>query len=91
MPETRQPIPVALPKPHHVLVLVGMLVLLVVTALLAYRISERQGFDQMRDEASHQLDVLAAAIDSEVTRHASIPSTENQIVQPIRPTCAASA
>lgn len=75
MPETRQPIPVALPKPHHVLVLVGMLVLLVVTALLAYRISERQGFDQMRDEASHQLDVLAAAIDSEVTRHASIPST----------------
>jgi two-component system C4-dicarboxylate transport sensor histidine kinase DctB len=28
----------------------------------------------MRDEASHQLDILAAAIDSEVTRHASIPS-----------------
>ena len=28
----------------------------------------------MRAEASHQLDVLAAAIDSEVTRHASIPS-----------------
>jgi C4-dicarboxylate-specific signal transduction histidine kinase len=40
----------------------------------AYRVSEQQGFSQMRDEASHQLDILAAAIDSEVTRHASIPS-----------------
>ena len=28
----------------------------------------------MRGESSHQLDILAAAIDSEVTRHASIPS-----------------
>ncbi|WP_412479018.1 sensor histidine kinase [Azonexus sp. IMCC34839] len=28
----------------------------------------------MRWESSHQLDILAAAIDSEVTRHASIPS-----------------
>ncbi|MFZ1245455.1 MAG: cache domain-containing protein, partial [Azonexus sp.] len=74
MPETRQPIPVSLPRPHHPLVMVAMLALILITALLAYRVSEKQGFDQMRDEASHQLDILAAAIDSEVTRHASIPS-----------------
>jgi hypothetical protein len=54
--------------------MVAMLALILITALLAYRVSEKQGFDQMRDEASHQLDILAAAIDSEVTRHASIPS-----------------
>lgn len=74
MSETRQPIPVSLPRPHHPLVMVAMLALILITALLAYRVSEKQGFDQMRDEASHQLDILAAAIDSEVTRHASIPS-----------------
>ncbi|MBT9520621.1 MAG: sensor histidine kinase [Dechloromonas sp.] len=74
MPESRQPIPISLTKPHRVLGVAAVLVLILVTAFLAYRISEQQGFNQMRDEASHQLDILAAAIDSEVTRHASIPS-----------------
>lgn len=67
-------IPIALPQPHRALGVMAVLVLLLLTALLAYRVSEKQGFRQMREEASHQLDILAAAIDSEVTRHASIPS-----------------
>jgi two-component system C4-dicarboxylate transport sensor histidine kinase DctB len=74
MPDARQPIPISLTKPHRVLGVAAVLVLILVTAFLAYRVSEKQGFNQMRDEASHQLDILAAAIDSEVTRHASIPS-----------------
>jgi two-component system C4-dicarboxylate transport sensor histidine kinase DctB len=74
MPDSRQSIPISLTKPHRVLGVAAVLVLILVTAFLAYRISEKQGFNQMRDEASHQLDILAAAIDSEVTRHASIPS-----------------
>ncbi len=74
MSETSTSIPVALPQPHRALGVMAVLVLLLVTALFAYRVSEKQGFGQMRDESSHQLDILAAAIDSEVTRHASIPS-----------------
>jgi two-component system C4-dicarboxylate transport sensor histidine kinase DctB len=74
MSDSRQPIPISLTKPHRVLGVAAVMILILVTALFAYRISEKQGFNQMRDEASHQLDILAAAIDSEVTRHASIPS-----------------
>ncbi len=74
MPDARQPIPISLTKPRRVLGVAGVMILILVTALFAYRVSEKQGFSQMRDEASHQLDILAAAIDSEVTRHASIPS-----------------
>lgn len=74
MPDARQPIPISLTKPDRVLGMAAVMILILVTALLAYRVSEKQGFSQMRDEASHQLDILAAAIDSEVTRHASIPS-----------------
>lgn len=74
MPDARQPIPISLTKPHRVLGMAAVMILILVTAFLAYRVSEKQGFSQMRDEASHQLDILAAAIDSEVTRHASIPS-----------------
>ncbi len=48
--------------------------ILLLVAVLAFRVSERSGLNQMRGESSHQLDILAAAIDSEVTRHASIPS-----------------
>lgn len=74
MPDARQPIPISLTRPHRVLGVAAVMILILVTAFLAYRTSEKQGFNQMRDEASHQLDILAAAIDSEVTRHASIPS-----------------
>lgn len=74
MTDSPPSIPVSLQRPHRALGVAAMLVLFLLTALLAYQTSERQGFRQMRDEASHQLDVLAAAIDSEVTRHASIPS-----------------
>lgn len=51
-----------------------VLLIFVLTGLVAYKTSERMGFKALRDEASHQLDVLASAIDSEVTRHAAIPS-----------------
>jgi len=74
MPETRQTIPVALPRPHRPLAVAAVLLLLLAVGLLTYRASESAGLSRMRAEASHQLDILAAAIDSEVTRHASIPS-----------------
>ena len=74
MPETKQTIPVALPRPHRPLGIAAVLLLLLGVALLTYRASEAYGLRQMRAEASHQLDILASAIDSEVTRHASIPS-----------------
>jgi C4-dicarboxylate-specific signal transduction histidine kinase len=66
--------PVRLPKPHRALGAVILLALFLLAGVLTFKISEKQGFNHLRDEASHQLDVLAAAIDSEVTRHASIPS-----------------
>lgn len=74
MNDPRQPIPAALPKPHRALGLALLLAAFVVVGIAAYRVSERFGMDRMREEASHQLAILAAAIDSEVTRHASIPS-----------------
>jgi len=74
MPDNHQTIPVALPRPHRPLGIAVVLLLLLAVGLLTYRASERAGLSQMRAEASHQLDILAAAIDSEVTRHASIPS-----------------
>ena len=74
MPNTHQTIPVVLPRPHRPLGIAAVLLLLLGVALLTYRASESYGLRQMRLEASHQLDILASAIDSEVTRHASIPS-----------------
>ena len=50
-----------------------MIVLLLATAFGGYRISERSGLRHLREDARHQLDLLAAVIDSEVTRHAHIP------------------
>lgn len=49
------------------------LFLLFAVGFAAYQASERYGLRNLRTEASHQLDLLAAAIDSEVTRHAHIP------------------
>lgn len=66
--------PVSLPKPHRALGVALMVAVFLLAGLLTFKISEKQGFNQLRDEASHQLDILAAAIDSEVTGHASIPS-----------------
>lgn len=51
-----------------------LLVLLVAVGLAAFRVSERVGLRNLRVDATHQLDLLAAAIDSEVTRHSYIPS-----------------
>jgi len=74
MPEASQPIPSSLPKPHRALGLALLLVIFLAVSLLSYRASENYGIERLRQAASHQLDILAAAIDSEVTRHASIPS-----------------
>jgi C4-dicarboxylate-specific signal transduction histidine kinase len=74
MTEPNNSPPVRLPKPHRALGAVILLALFLLAGVLTFKISEKQGFNHLRDEASHQLDVLAAAIDSEVTRHASIPS-----------------
>ena len=67
-------LPTPLPKPHRALGLALLLVALLLLGLFSYRISEHYSIERMRSAASHQLDILAAAIDSEVTRHASIPS-----------------
>ncbi len=74
MREPDQTIPVALSRPHRPLGIALALLVLLLVGVLTYRASERHGLRQMRAEASHQLDILAAAIDSEVTRHAAIPS-----------------
>ncbi|HZX31320.1 MAG TPA: ATP-binding protein [Rhodocyclaceae bacterium] len=74
MSQAPRPVPVHLPQPHHALGVAAMLIVILVVGLATFKISERQGFSQMRAEANHQLDILASAIDSEVTRHASIPS-----------------
>ncbi len=74
MTESSSPEPTALPRPHRALGLALTVVLFVLAGVLAYKASEGLGFDRLRGEVSHQLDILASAIDSEVTRHASIPS-----------------
>ena len=66
--------PHAIPRPHRVLGLAGLLVAFLLLGFFSYRISEHYGIEGMRQAASHQLDILGAAIDSEVTRHASVPS-----------------
>lgn len=74
MSEILPSIPVALARPHRPLGIALALLILLLVAVVAYRVSERGGLNQMRAESSHQLDILAAAIDSEVTRHAAIPN-----------------
>ena len=73
-PPAAEGIPSSLPRPHRALGLALGLLVFILAAFSAYRLSERVAIDRMRQAASHQLDVLAAAIDSEVTRHASIPA-----------------
>lgn len=74
MTEPRQAPTPNRPVPYRGLGAVLVVVVFLLMGFLAYKISEKQGFNQLRDEASHQLDILASAIDSQVTRHASIPS-----------------
>ena len=63
----------ALPTSRRWLV-IGLLVSVFVAAAVAtYRSSEQAAMDRLRQNASHQLDILAQAIDSEVTRHAAMP------------------
>lgn len=74
MPDSPAHLPTPFPRPHRLLGLVAAVVALLLLGLLSYRLSEHYGIGKMRQAASHQLDILGAAIDSEVTRHASIPS-----------------
>lgn len=74
MTEPSASLPVSLTKPHRALGMAILLALFLLAGVLTYKVSEKQGFNHLRGEASHQLDILASAIDSEVTRHASIPS-----------------
>ena len=74
MTDPQPSVPLQLPNPHRVLGVVALLVLFLLAGVLAFKTSEKAGFKQLHEAASHQLDVLASAIDSEVTRHASIPS-----------------
>lgn len=74
MPDSVANLPTPLPRPHRILGLAALLIVFLLLALLSYRVSEHYAIQDMREKASHQLDILGAAIDSEVTRHASIPS-----------------
>ena len=74
MARPKEFLPTTLPRPHRALGLAVLLVAVLLLGLFSYRLSEHFGIERMRDAASHQLDILASAIDSEVTRHASIPS-----------------
>ena len=74
MPESDIISPYSLPNPHRVLGVAGLFVAFLLLGLASYRVSENYGVESMRQAASHQLDILGAAIDSEVTRHASVPS-----------------
>lgn len=74
MPESTSGRLISASKAQRILGVAGMVALLALASLLAYKISAAQGFNQLRDEASHQLDILASAIDSQVTRHAAIPA-----------------
>lgn len=55
------------------LVLGALLLCFILVAVAAFRGAEGAAMSRLRQAASHQLDILAAAIDSEVTRHASMP------------------
>ena len=51
-----------------------MAIIFLAAGVLVYQASENRGLSQLHEEVSHQLDILASAIDSEVTRHATTPS-----------------
>ena len=51
----------------------ALLVLLFLAGVAGYLFSERSGIQSLRESAGHRLDLLAAAIDSEVTRVTYIP------------------
>ena len=55
------------------LVLGALVLSFILVAVAAFRGAEGAAMSRLRQAASHQLDILAAAIDSEVTRHASMP------------------
>ncbi len=50
-----------------------MLCLLGLAGLAGYRLAERAALRDLRADTGHQLDLMAAAVDREVTRHAHIP------------------
>lgn len=51
----------------------ALLLLLVLAATAGYLLAERQGLRQLQQDSVHRLDLLAAAIDSEVSRLTYIP------------------
>lgn len=51
----------------------AILLLLLLAGLAGYQVAERFGMRALRSEAQHRLDLLASAIDSEVTRVTHIP------------------
>lgn len=47
---------------------------MVLASSLAYRLSTRNGLSNLHDEATHRLELLAAAIDNSISRYALIPN-----------------
>lgn len=61
-------------KPSRGIAIFLLAIIFLAAGVLVYQASEKRGLSQLHEEVSHQLDILASAIDSEVTRHATTPS-----------------
>lgn len=59
----------------HPALMFAAVVVLVVAGITGYRVSEHFGLAALRVEASHKLDLFAAAVDSLVNRYAHVPRT----------------
>ena len=55
MTDSSQSVPLSLHHPHRVLGILAVLVLFLLAGVLAFKISEKQGFNQLREAASHQI------------------------------------
>ncbi|NMG65490.1 sensor histidine kinase [Azoarcus indigens] len=61
--------------PPHPLLLALCVVLVSLAGFGGYRLSEHVGMQALRVEASHRLDLFAAAVDAVVNRYAHLPAT----------------
>ena len=52
MTDSSQSVPLSLHHPHRVLGILAVLVLFLLAGVLAFKISEKQGFNQLREAAS---------------------------------------
>ena len=71
MTEPRQPIPVALPKPHHALGMVAVLALILLVALLTFRVSAADAVELIGDGTHERVVVTLERFDQRVQKKAA--------------------